>query len=273
MGGRSGAERVLRGATAADYADYVRLHAELGTPDPPASAEVFAAWMLPGLRLLTEGGPALALAWSVQRGEALHVKHLITDPEHRRRGLGRRLMLDAAAQARALGLRRWMLNVKPENTEARRLYRGLGLEERAETAVLHLPWAALPDLPPPPPGAEAAPLPADLASIPRLGFPPGELADLRARPGLVWWGIRAGGEWAAAAGFDPDFPGATPFRAEGPGAARALLEALRPFARHDHAHLFVVVEGDPALEFALRSVGATETLRVIAMDGPLPEGA
>jgi ribosomal-protein-alanine N-acetyltransferase len=273
MGGRSGAELVLRGASLADYADYVRLHAELGTPDPPASPEIFAGWMLPGLRLLTEGDRALALVWWVQRGDALHIKHLITDPDHRRRGLGRRLMLDAAAQARALGLRRWLLNVKPENTAARHLYRALGFAERAETAVLRLPWAALQGLPPSPPGADPAPLPADLESIPNLGFPPGELADLRTRPGVVWWGIRAGGGWAAAAGFDPTFPGATPFRAEDPGAARALLEALRPFARPDDAHLFVVVEGDPALEAALLSAGATETLRVIAMDGPLPDGA
>lgn len=63
---------MLRGASAADYPDNVRLHAELGTPDPAVSAESFAGWMLPGLRLLTEGGPALALL-SVGATEMLRV--------------------------------------------------------------------------------------------------------------------------------------------------------------------------------------------------------
>lgn len=57
------------------------------------------------------------------------------------------------------------------------------------------------------------------------------------------------------------------------GAAAALgggLGPARAAARPGDAHLFVVVEGDLAVEAALVSAGATETLRVIAMDGPLP---
>ena len=120
------------------------------------------------------------------------------------------------------------------------------------------------------PGLEAAPLPEDLEVIPALGFGPGELRGLRARPGAVWWGLRAGGDWVGAAGFDPAFPGATPFRVADSGAARALLDALRPHARPADPHLFVVVEGDVALEAALAAAGATETMRVIAMVGTLP---
>ena len=268
--GAPDAELLLRSATPADHGAFVRLHAELGVPEPPASAEAFAAWMCAGMRLATAGAEVLGLAWSVPRGDALHIKHLIIDPAHRRRGLGRRLMRDAAEQARAAGLGRWMLNVKPDNTAARALYRGLGFVERSQSAVLRLPWAAVSALPAPPPGLEAAPLPEGLEAIPALGFGPGELPNLRARPGAVWWGLRAGGAWVGAAGFDPSFPGATPFRVLGAAAARALLEALRPFARPGDAHLFVVVEGNLAVEAALVSAGATETLRVIAMDGPLP---
>ena len=262
---------LLRDATVEDHAAYVRLHVELGVPEPPTDAEAFVAWMLNGMRLATLGGEVIGLAWSVPRGEALHVKHLITDPAHRRTGVGRRLMEDAAAKARAAGLRRWILNVKPENTAARAPYRALGFVERTQSAVLKLPWAALQSLPPPPPGLEAAPLPEDLEAIPVLGFGPGELRGLRARPGAVWWGLRAGADWVGAAGFDPAFPGATPFRVRDSGAARALLDALRPHARPADPHLFVVVEGDVALEAALAAAGATETMRVIAMVGTLPE--
>lgn len=70
--------------------------------------------------------------------------------------------------------------------------------------------------------------------------------------------------------FDPDFPGAFPFRVAAPTLARPLLEALRPHARPGVDAVGLVVEDDDALAALLVAAGATVRARMVQYEGPLP---
>lgn len=73
-----------------------------------------------------EEGRALAflLAWHV--ADELHVLHVATAPEARRRGLGAALMRVSLEYARAQHVRILLLEVRRSNLPALRLYRGQG---------------------------------------------------------------------------------------------------------------------------------------------------
>lgn len=60
---------------------------------------------------------------------------------HRGKGVGRRLMVDAEASARAAGCDALSLIVASENTGARRLYRALGYGDAASLPVVPYPGA------------------------------------------------------------------------------------------------------------------------------------
>ncbi|MBO8142279.1 MAG: ribosomal protein S18-alanine N-acetyltransferase [Firmicutes bacterium] len=55
-----------------------------------------------------------------------HITNVAVHPDHRKRGVGRRLMMAAADLCRAEGARRMTLEVRPSNRVARELYRDLG---------------------------------------------------------------------------------------------------------------------------------------------------
>jgi ribosomal protein S18 acetylase RimI-like enzyme len=59
-----------------------------------------------------------------------HVAQIAVDPLHRRRGLGRRLLLSAAVRAASVGANRLTLIVASHNTAARALYTSLGFSRR-----------------------------------------------------------------------------------------------------------------------------------------------
>jgi ribosomal protein S18 acetylase RimI-like enzyme len=74
---------------------------------------------------------AIATLHPDQRPARKHVAELgiTVAPSHRGRGLGRRLMLEMEAWARANGIEKMCLGVFADNERARRLYRSLGYQE------------------------------------------------------------------------------------------------------------------------------------------------
>jgi [ribosomal protein S18]-alanine N-acetyltransferase len=58
--------------------------------------------------------------------DEVHVNNLAVRPSHRRRGIGRALLMRALDEARALGATRALLEVRRSNDEAKRLYESLG---------------------------------------------------------------------------------------------------------------------------------------------------
>lgn len=258
-----------RPAAADDYEAFTRLFPELEVPDPLPSLERFAAAIVPDALVAVDDDRVVGITWARKRGESLHIVYLITDRAHRRRGIGVTLMHAAAVCGRALGLARWMLNVKPENLGARALYERCGMKEVMASASMRLTWTDVPRLPPSPPDTTVTPLVDDAAFEAALGLGRGELAASRALPGRLLFGVMHQGERVGVVGFDAAFPGASPFRLGAPSYARAVLEALRPLARAEHGHLFAFVEGDPALEAAFAAAGATVALRTLRLEGEL----
>jgi ribosomal-protein-alanine N-acetyltransferase len=61
--------------------------------------------------------------------EEMHILNLAVHPEHRRRGIARRLLAEGLAQARALGAELAWLEVRPSNLAARALYQSFGFKE------------------------------------------------------------------------------------------------------------------------------------------------
>ena len=76
-----------------------------------------------------DGLSGLIVTTEVARSIA-HIAQIVVDPSLRRQGLGRRLLLAAAARAAALGAKRLTLIVSGHNTAARALYASLGFTRR-----------------------------------------------------------------------------------------------------------------------------------------------
>lgn len=80
--------------------------------------------------LTTEAPPRVAgycVAWIVF--EHVHIQNLAVHPGHRRRGLGRLLLLQALEEGRTRGATSALLEVRRSNVAAQNLYRQLGFEE------------------------------------------------------------------------------------------------------------------------------------------------
>ncbi len=58
-----------------------------------------------------------------------HITNLAVHPDYRRQGLGRNLLVATIALARSSGCQRLLLEVRPSNVTALRLYLGLGFVE------------------------------------------------------------------------------------------------------------------------------------------------
>lgn len=76
-----------------------------------------------------DGLAGLIVSTEVARGIA-HIAQVVVDPAARRQGLGRRLLLGAAARAASLGAKRITLIVSGHNTAAQALYSSLGFTRR-----------------------------------------------------------------------------------------------------------------------------------------------
>ncbi|MFX4294741.1 GNAT family N-acetyltransferase [Streptomyces bohaiensis] len=150
-------ERV-REMTAAEYPqwlatereDYVRAWTDRGLPPVAAARRADSAYtrllaegpVTPGtvLRVLEAGGERAGALWvrnggDLPDGAESYVYSVAVAPEHRGRGLGRALMLEAERVCAAAGLSLLGLHVFADNTPARRLYDSLGYRTIALNTV------------------------------------------------------------------------------------------------------------------------------------------
>ena len=77
---------------------------------------------------LWEGDDVLGALWITDDGRRLYLHHMAVHPDHRRKGLGRRLLKEGLAMARRLG-RQPKLEVHETNLGARKLYSGEGFTD------------------------------------------------------------------------------------------------------------------------------------------------
>ncbi|MDB4932750.1 MAG: Acetyltransferase, family protein [Myxococcaceae bacterium] len=265
----------LRAARPDEHATFARLFPLLGTTDPVPSLERWAQDVSAHTLFAERDGAVVGYLYGQPLSAVGYVRHLVVAPAARGAGLGRALMLAAADGFRARGCERWCLNVRTDNAAALGLYRALGMAEAYRSTALTVAWGALAALPPSPPALVAAVITSadDAAVERRFDLPEGQLAFARAQPGRALVGLRDGDGWTAAACFDPAFPGAFPFRVSSPAAVRALLEALRPYARPGGAVVRCVIDDGDAVVDAFAAAGATVEMRMLHLEGELPAAA
>lgn len=265
-----------------DHHAFARLFTELRVPDPVPDAAAFHERLRPTTLIAEdgaeEGGDVVGYLFYELLDGVLYVRNVVSDPARRRMGVGRRLLLDAAALGRARGASTWCLNVKDDNVAAIRLYESLGMRVTSATHVIRLTWSMVSRLHGPPARLRVAPLEADDdAPIEQAtGMPRGLLASRRAQH-FELFAARAGDEVVGVSAFNPGFPGAFPFRARDEETARALLEAMarrrrlladaEPWRRDG---VQVVLEDNEPLADVLVARGGERVFRLLFLKGTIP---
>lgn len=269
-------ERAQRG----DYALFRRLFEELETGDPPTSEADFAEQIVPNMLIArSPEGDALGYVFSTVYGAACYVRHIVTSPQARKKGVARRLLTKVAAEAANQGARSWELNVKLGNVAAISLYESLGMRSVYETVVLRMRW---PDVPASPVGFPILEVDAELAREIESQFdmPDGLMLSHIASTQNVVRAIRQGTTISAVGTFRTGFPGVFPLRAADADQALALLAALRTHAVEivdeerpwRSGGVQLTVEDSPAVVDVLMRAGASEIFRIAHMKGPLSSG-
>lgn len=262
----------IRDATEDDYDAYAHLFVELGVDDPVPERAWFAAEQVGRTIVATDGGEVIGYALYEVLADTGYVRNLVTDPRHRRRGVGRALMDELARRFRARGCTAWCLNVKPDNVAAIALYERCGMRVAYRAYTMRLPREAPPvDVPRDLEVRTVAP--ADDANVERaMGLLGGQLASARTRAAREVLGLYRGGALAGVAVFVTSVPGAFPFRVTDPALGPPFAQRLRervpgaPFVQ-------AVVEDDDALRDALAAAGAYVALAIEHMRGPLSAAA
>ncbi|MFO0758189.1 MAG: GNAT family N-acetyltransferase [Byssovorax sp.] len=266
-------EILLRPAAPGDLAALAGLFPELATGENVPPRETWEREILGHTTVAVRAGAVVAYCYAQAHHAAGHVRHLVVSPAERGKKLGLALMRDAAERFQAAGCARWMLNVKPENTAALRLYEGLGMRRVLSSTGLRIDWERVEKLPAPALAGQVRELSAEHhGTIERaLGLLDGQLATIAAAGTRVMrWIEGPAGEPLAFGAFDPAFPGAMPFRAASPDQARPLLEAFRPHARPGQTFIQLFIEGDPALTAVFCDAGAEIRMKTLRLEGPLP---
>lgn len=265
----------VRSARAGDHAAFVRLFPELGVDDPILEERQFVADIVPSALIADrEDGHSVGYLYFQIMKDTMYIRHVITAPELRRRGVGRALMDAAAGRARAAGCTLWCLNVKPDNVAAIALYERMGLVRAFETRAMKIDWSVVGSASAPDPEGVSARLigAADDARVEAATkLLPGQLESARATmPDRVLLMLEERGAVVGSAIFHPHFPGAYPFRVTRPELAITLIRAIRPHIRPTDTLLNVVVEEDMATADALAALGAILRMQSLHMKGPLP---
>lgn len=86
-----------------------------------------------------EADPVLAPYSALEEDESYYVCGMALETEHRRKGIGTRLLAEAEGACRALGLRKLSLIVFEQNVDARRLYERSGYVEKHRHPVVPHP--------------------------------------------------------------------------------------------------------------------------------------
>lgn len=264
-----------RKAVPADYDVFARLVVELATGDPVPEAARWQAMLMPGTLFFEEAGQVVAYAWATPLDEVGYVRHVVVDPAHRGRGHGRVVMDELAAVLRRAGCTRWALNVKPDNLPAIRLYQSVGMREVYLSTALRLAWSAVDALPRPARAVTGRPAdPSEDAGLEAaFRMPKGTLGASRGQLGRVILRLvdpaAPDDARVGVASFDPEFPGAFPFKVADPTLARPLFEAMRPHALPKYAHVGIVAEDDGALVRLLIERGAEVRLEIVHYEGDL----
>ena len=262
----------VRGATRSDHPAFARLFPELGVEDPILDEEQFLGTLVPTTLIAesAEDGAVLGYAYFQLMKDVGYVRHLVTAPEARRQGVGRRLLGEVVARARAAHCTTWCLNVKPTNLPAIALYESLGMVRAFTSKALLVAWSNVEGVDPPGVTSRDIAPDEDARVEPPMKLMAGQLATSRGLAGRVLKMLEEDGAVVGASVFHPEFPGAYPFRAARPELALVLLRALRPHARAHHETVNVVCEGQPAVAEALIAAGATVKLDIVHLRGPLP---
>jgi GNAT superfamily N-acetyltransferase len=261
-----------RPAVEADHAFYAQLVPLLASGDEPLP---FPAWnrsVRPESFIYQRDGERLAYAWAQPLTPVAYVKNVMVVATAQGQGVGREVMDHLATVLRGAGATEWVLNVKPDNEPAVRLYRSVGMKVEYASTALRLKWPVVDQLPVANEPASGGELPAgdDQAVERAFGLTPGQLTAARADGRYKLLRLEGqGGALLGVARFDPSFPGAFPFRVRKPELARALLEAMRAHALPSFDFTGVVVEDDAPLTTLLRSAGAETRLEMFHMRGKL----
>ena len=269
--------RAIRPARPDDHGAYLRLFPELKVDDPPMEQARFVRELMATTLVVEGADPGQIVGYSYFQiiKDVVYVRHVVTAPEARKTGIGRSLMSAIAARAREAGCTAWCLNVKPDNTAAIALYEQMGMARAFRTKVLVVDWAKVGSAGPEDEQVTARVIdPADDARVePAMKLLGGQIAIARAQGGdRVVMGLfdKGSGAPLAMTVFDPNFPGAYPFRAARPELAFVLLRAIRPRKRANDETVTVVSEDEPAIADALLAAGARLKLEIQHMKAPLP---
>jgi ribosomal protein S18 acetylase RimI-like enzyme len=271
---------VVRAARPEDYEVFVRLFRELALEEAPREKDRWEREVM-ATTLIAEAAsgdspagtlprPVLGYAYFQIIRDTAYVRHLVTDPSVRRRGVGKVLMTAIAQRALAHEppCSAWCINVRPDNVAAVALYERMGMTRQFETRALRVPWTMVDARQTLHDARVLARViaPEDDARVePAMKLLSGHLATSRRMEGRILIGLFDDETVLGATVFDPTFPGAYPFRVTTPELALVLLDALRPYARKGDALVHVVVEGQPDVADALIAAGATVKLDIVHM--------
>ncbi|MDC0668865.1 GNAT family N-acetyltransferase [Nannocystis radixulma] len=259
-----------------DYATFARLFPELDTGDPVPVWAHWAAEIAPHTWLFEQDGATAGYLYFERLAGVGYIRHVVVVPEQRARGLGLAMLRAAAAELRAAGCATWCLNVKPGNLPAVRLYERLGMREAYRSTALRFLWPQTEALKLPARGLQTRTIDPDEDAAIEAAFtlPKGQLAVGRAA-GRVLVRLADPADPAVLglgfASFNPEFPGAFPFRLADPDYAAPLLAGLRPHARPGVANMGIVAEADPGLTARMVAIGATVHMEFSHYSGPVPE--
>jgi ribosomal protein S18 acetylase RimI-like enzyme len=261
----------VRRALHDDYEAFANLFPELQVDDPIPAYTVWVSQMVPFSWVAIDGEAVLGYCCCQEYEDTGYLRQIVVAPWARHRGVGGALMRTAAKHLRVEGKRFWRLNVKPDNHSARRLYESMGLTVAYQAVSLRFPWASL------------GRIPAGKASIGHVGperdreiesafgLPAGQLASARGLNRIMLDASVVGhDDVVGLAVFDPNFPGAFPFRVRDLGALEPLMTAIRVRARPGDVFLGIVVEDDARLADLLVRAGAEIRDEILHMAGGLP---
>jgi GNAT superfamily N-acetyltransferase len=263
---------LVRMAKPEDYQAYARLVPELGIDDPIPDSERFGREIMQTMLMVEEQSRITAFGWYKTYESMGYVVQLVVEPAARRRGIGRQLMLEMAAEFRRSGCTHWCLNARPENHRALSLYRSLGMREVYRSMVLRVALTIVGALPDAGEQSVAVRLTPERTPLVEqsLGLPAGRLSEAMHIGERITMELRSSsGSCLGIAVFDPSFLGVYPFRVREARWAKPLFLALLPHAPPEASYLQIVAEGDPELTRCLLSRGALSQLEVAHLEGVL----